>query len=108
MSQAPAGAAAEASAQAGEAAAATRAPSHILTTARAAANTGRDTSPGHPATGDPALAIQPRELTGAVQNALHGLGITSPRLLQRAADIDQATEQLIIHAAEQRSEERRV
>ena len=79
-------------------------PSYILTTARAAANAGRDTSPGlpRPAAAESALAIQPRELTGAVQNALHGLGITNPRLLQRAADVDQAAEQLILHAAEQR------
>jgi hypothetical protein len=91
--------AAEATAQAGEAAAALHAPSHILTTARAATNANRDTSP---ATGELASALQPCELTGAVQNILHGLGITSPHLLQRAADLDQATEQLIIHAAEQR------
>jgi hypothetical protein len=94
--------AAEASAQAGAAAAALRAPSYFLTTARAAANTNRDTSPGPPTAAEPAFALQSRELTGAVQNTLHGLGITSPRLLQRAADLDQATEQLIIHAAEQR------
>lgn len=94
--------AAEATAHAGEAAAALRAPSHILTTARAAANANRDTTPAHPAAADPAPTLHPRELTGAVQNTLHGLGITSPRLLQRAADLDQATEQLIIHAAEQR------
>jgi hypothetical protein len=94
--------AAEASAHAGAAAAALRAPSYVLTTARAAANATRDTSPGRSTAGDPAFDLQPRELTGAVQNTLHGLGITSPRLLQRAADLDQATEQLIIHAAEQR------
>ena len=94
--------AAEASAHAGEAAAALRAPSYILTTARAAAIATRDTSPGPPPAGEPAFDLHPRELTGAVQNTLHGLGITSPRLLQRAADLDQATEQLIIHAAEQR------
>jgi hypothetical protein len=41
-------------------------------------------------------------MTSAVQNTLHGLGITSPALLQRAADIDHAAEQLILHAAEQR------
>jgi hypothetical protein len=72
---------AEAAAHTGEAAAALRAPSRILAAARAAANAGRVTSPS-PAPGEPSSALQPRELTGAVQNALHGLGITSPRLLQ--------------------------
>ena len=54
-------AAAEASAQAGEAAAAIRAPSHLLTAARAAAHAGRDasTSPPHPAAPEPAVAGQP-------------------------------------------------
>jgi hypothetical protein len=96
-------AAAEASAQAGEAAAAIRAPSHVLTTARAAVNAGRDARPSQPrpATPGPASAAQPREHPGALQNALHGLGITSPGLLQRAADIDRASEQLLIDAAEQ-------
>ena len=104
LCQDAAAAAAEASAEVGEAAAAIRAPSYVLTTARAAANANRDTSPSppRPDPGDPALALQPRELTGAAQNTLHGLGITSPRLLQRAADIDHATEQLILDAAEQR------
>jgi hypothetical protein len=96
-----AGAAAEASAAAGQAAAAIRAPSRVLTAARAAAHAGRDASPSrpHPAAGAP--AGQPRELAGAVQNVLHRLGVTSPGLLQRAADIDQASEQLIIEAAGQ-------
>jgi hypothetical protein len=97
-------AAAEATEHAGHAAAATGAPSQVLTTARAATQDDRDASPALPreATGEPAFAIQPRELTSAVQNTLHSLGITSPALLQRAADIDHAAEQLILHAAEQR------
>ena len=37
----------------------------------------------------------------AVQDVLHTLGVTSPDLLQRAADIDCASEQLIIEAAGQ-------
>jgi hypothetical protein len=41
----------------------------------------------------------PREEAGAAQAALHQLGVTSPDLLQRAADIDRASEQLIIEAA---------
>jgi hypothetical protein len=98
-----AAAAAEASAEAGEAAAAVPAPSYVLTAARGAAHPGLDASPGEPqrATREPAIAAQPPEPAGAVQNVLHGLGITSPGLLQRAADLDHASEQLIIEAAEQ-------
>ncbi|MGO8896067.1 MAG: hypothetical protein ACLQB1_41160 [Streptosporangiaceae bacterium] len=90
-------AAAEASAQAGEAAAAIRAPSHLLTAARAA-SAGRDAST-RPAAPGPDLAGHPRERAGAIQDVLHRLGVTSPDLLQRAADIDRAGEQLIIEAA---------
>jgi len=94
-------ASAEASAQAGEAAAAIRAPSYLLTAARAAAHADRDasTSPPHPAAPEPAVAGHPHERAGAVQDLLHRLGVTSPDLLQRAADIDRASEQLIIEAA---------
>ncbi len=94
-------AAAEASAQVGEAAAAIRAPSYLLTAARAAAHADRDasTSPPHPAAPEPAVAGHPHERAGAVQDLLHRLGVTSPDLLQRAADIDRASEQLIIEAA---------
>lgn len=95
-------AAAEASAEAGQAATAIQAPSRVLTAARAAAHASRDPSSiPRPAAGEPALAGQPRQLAGAVQNVLHRLGVTSPGLLQRAADIDQASEQLIIEAAGQ-------
>ena len=94
-------AAAEASAQAGEAAAAVRAPSHVLTAARAAARAVHDasTSPRRPAASEPAVTGHFREEAGAVQAALHRLGVNSPDLLQRAADIDRASEQLIIEAA---------
>jgi hypothetical protein len=96
-----AAAAAEASSQAGEAAAAVPAPSYVLTAARAAAHPGPGASPGRPqrAAPEPAIAGQPPEPAGAVQDVLHGLGITSPGLLQCAADIDRASEQLIIEAA---------
>ena len=96
-------AAADASARAGEAAAAIGAPSRLLTAARAAASAGRDasTSQPDPAAPGPAFAGQPRERAGAVQDVLHRLGVTSPGLLQRAADIDRASEQLIIEAAGQ-------
>jgi hypothetical protein len=98
-----AAAAAEASAEAGEAAAAIAAPSSVLTAARAAAHPGPGASPGQPgwAGPEPAIAGQPPEPAGAVQHVLHTLGITSPDLLQRAADIDRASEQLLIEAAGQ-------
>jgi hypothetical protein len=90
-------AAAEASAQAGQAATAIRAPSRLLTAGRSAAdlnaNGPRPTAP------EPAVAGNPRGGAGAVEDILHRLGVTSPDLLQRAADIDQAGEQLIIEAA---------
>jgi hypothetical protein len=94
-------AAAEASAQAGQAAAAIQAPSYVLTSARSAAHPGRDPSPDRPhrAEPEPAIAGQPPERAGAVENVLHRLGITTPDLLRRAADIDRASEQLIIEAA---------
>jgi len=94
-------AAAEASAQAGEAAVAIRAPSRHLTAARAAARVGRgaSTNSRRPAGPEPAVTDHPREDAGAVQAALHRLGVSSPDLLQRAADIDQAGAQLIIEAA---------
>ena len=104
LCQGTAEAAAEAAAQAGEAAAAARAPSHLLTAARAAAHAGRDasTSPQHPVAPEPAVTGHPREGAGEVQAALRRRGVTSPDLLQRAADIDRASEQLIIEAAGQR------
>ena len=68
-------------------AAAIRAPSHLLTAARAAANAGRDASTGRPrpAAPEPAFAGQPE--CPPVQDILHGLGVTSPDLLQRAATL---------------------
>ena len=75
----------------------------MLTAARAAAHPGLGASLGRAGRGgpEPAIAGQPREPAGAVQNVLHTLGVTSPGLLQRAADIDCASEQLIIEAAGQ-------
>ena len=99
-----AAAAAEASAQAGEAAAAIQAPSCVLTTARAAAYPGLDASAARQRVGPgPDIAGQPPEPAGAVQDLLHRLGITNPDLLGRAADVDRASEQLIIEAARQGS-----
>lgn len=95
-------AAAEAAAEAGEAAAAIRAPSCVLTAARVASNAERDSNSSRPqyTADESAFVRQPRELAGSVQNVLHGLGVTRVELLQRAADIDRASEQLIIDAAE--------
>jgi hypothetical protein len=101
MCQDTAEAAAEASDRAGEAAAAVRVPSRLLTAARAAARAVHDasSSPQRPAAPEPALTGDQREDAGAAQAALHRLGISSPDLLQRAADIDRASAQLIIEAA---------
>ena len=94
-------AAAEASDRVGEAAAAVRAPSHVLTAARAAARAVHHASPStqRPAASEPAVTGHFREDIGAVQAALRRLGVSSPDLLRRAADIDRASEQLIIEAA---------
>ena len=72
-----------------------------MTAARAAARAVHDpsSSPQRPAPPEPALTGDQREDAGAAQAALHRLGINSPDLLQRAADIDRASAQLIIEAA---------
>ena len=90
-------AAAEASDRAGEAAAAVRAPSRLLTAARAAAHAVHDASMSPQP--EPAVTGHPNEHAGAIQAALHRLGISRPDMLQRAADIDRASAQLIIEAA---------
>ncbi len=97
--------AAAATAEVGDAAAVVRAPSRVLVAAQTARQAGRSGSSGRPqhATGEPSPASEPRELLpGRVKNVLHGLGIKSPDLLQRAAEIDRASEQLLTDAAEQR------
>ena len=101
LCQGTAEAAAEASAQAGEAAAAVQAPSHVLTAARAAARAVHDASvsPQRPAAPELAATGQFREDAGALQAALRRLGVRNPDLLTRAADIDRASEHLIIEAA---------
>ncbi len=76
-----------------------RAPSHILTVARAAIHADADPAgkgrrqPAEPAT-------EPREFPGPVERILHDLGVTSPDVLLRASAIDQAGEQLILDAAQ--------
>ena len=73
-------AAAEASAQAGEAAAAIRAPSRVLTAARAAASAGRDasTSQPHPAARGPAFAGQPPERPARSRTSCTGSASPAP------------------------------
>ena len=73
-----AAAAAEASARAGEAAAIIRAPSHVLTAARAAASPGRDVSASRPQPARTSLCQPAPRTPGAVQSALYELGVSSP------------------------------
>ena len=99
LCQETAQASAEAPAQAGEATATVRVSSNVLTVAAAAARDA-GTSPQHPAAPELAVTGQPGEgPAGATQAALRRLGVSSPDLLQRAAGIDRANEQLIIEAA---------
>jgi hypothetical protein len=44
---------------------------------------------------------QTRGMPGPLQHALLGLGITSPSLLARGADLDQASQHLLIEAADE-------
>jgi hypothetical protein len=93
----------QATATIGRAARATGASSRVLTAAREAVGT---TSP----VGLPLPAVEPpvdrsREQApappGPLQNTLAGLGITSPALLARGADLDHASQRLLIDAADQ-------
>lgn len=92
-----------------EAVEATGAPSRVLTAARAAATgASRRASPEH-ASGRPAGPAtrpgavddrpEPADRPGPVEHTLRRLGITRPELLSRGADIDRASERLIIDAA---------
>jgi hypothetical protein len=87
----------------GRAADATGAPSRTLKAAREAT---RDTPSPSPAANPEDQAVPGgRELTrdvpGPLQQALLGLGITSPSLLARGADLDQASQHLLIEAADE-------
>ena len=87
----------------GRAADATGAPSRALTTARAATRATPSASPA--ANPDDQAARggreQTRDMPGPLQQALLGLGITSPSLLARGADLDRASERLLIEAADE-------
>ena len=87
----------------GRAAQATGAPSRALTTARAATQATPSASPDtdlHDPTAEGSQQ-QPRDTPGPLQHTLLGLGITSPALLARGADLDQASQRLLIDAAGQ-------
>jgi hypothetical protein len=96
-------ASAQATAAVGAIAVAVRAPSRILTSARAAVHAS---SVSFPADGQrsPQQAATPRrsaDMPGPVERILHDLGVTSPAMLMRASGIDQAGEQLILEAAQE-------
>jgi hypothetical protein len=87
----------------GRAAEATGAPSRTLATARAATQATPSASlaanPDSQAT--PGGREQTRDMPGPLQQALLGLGISSPSLLTRGADLDQASQHLLIEAADE-------
>jgi hypothetical protein len=85
----------------GRAADATGASSRALTAARAATQaTPSASSAVHPEDqAEPGGREQTRDMPGPLQQALLGLGITSPSLLARSADLDQASQRLLIEAA---------
>ncbi len=114
-----AGAAAEATAAVGDVAIEVRAPSRVLTLASPAADGGRSTRTRRagptgpvPAAGerradrDRAEERQRGELPGPVERTLQNLGVTDNDLLRRGADLDHASERLIIEAASQAEPQR--
>jgi hypothetical protein len=90
----------DAAATIGHAAQATRAPSRALTAARAAsqpASPACDTS----AQTTPLGQEHAPDMPGPLQHTLLRLGITSPALLDRGADLDRASQRLLIDATDQ-------
>jgi hypothetical protein len=96
-------ASAEATAGVARVAASVLAPSHVLTTAKAAVATGRPTQPRNLDSRDVEVDRHElaRELPGPVERTLHDLGVTNSGLLLRGAAVDRAGERLIIDAAEE-------
>ena len=106
-------AAGEATAGVSDVAAAVQAPSRVLTYARVAAAGGypgeaehADIAPRSPEDAGQKrhrrhrrAGRERRELPGPVERALHDLGVTDNELLERGADLDHASERLIIDAA---------
>jgi hypothetical protein len=84
----------------GRAAQVTRAPSQALTTARAASQSA---SPAHDTTAQTTPHGQEHapDMPGPLQHTLLRLGITSPALLDRGADLDRASQRLLTDAADQ-------
>jgi hypothetical protein len=87
----------------GRVADATGAPSRALTTARAATQAIPSASPAADPDDQatPGGREQACDMPGPLQQALLGLGITSPSLLARGADLDRASERLLIEAADE-------
>jgi hypothetical protein len=90
----------------GRIAVATKAPSRVLATARAAIGTAhasragrQDDEHGHEAGWDRKEREELRDLAGPVERTLLGLGIDRPDLLARGAKLDRAAERLLIDAA---------
>ncbi len=91
----------EAVASVAEVAAVTRAPSRVLSLARAATAESRGEVPAGRAPEHPAdIAVwKPPDIRGPFERTLQNLGITSPELLRRSVAIDRAGEELLIEAS---------
>jgi len=87
----------------GRAAHAAGAPSRVLATAREITTAARSATPvmdtGHPAL--PGGREHEPDPPGPMQQALRGLGVTDAALLARGADLDRASQRLLIDAADQ-------
>jgi hypothetical protein len=84
----------------GHAAQATRAPSRALTAARAASQPASPARDATAPTTPPGQKHAP-DMPGPLQHTLLRLGITSPTLLDRGADLDRASQRLLTDAADQ-------
>src|ERR1019366_4775584 len=94
-------ASAQTAASVADAATTVRAPSRLLAAARAATDarhSGRP-EPAVNAANTPSGAAQPANQPGPIENSLLKLGVTSPDLLRRGAEIDHAGERLINETA---------
>jgi hypothetical protein len=89
---------AQAAARASHAATAIRAPSRVLVAARSAVDVGHRDSTGAASNPMARLSTAAQLRDPPVGLILHGLGVTSPELLRRGAEIDRAGEQLIVEA----------
>jgi hypothetical protein len=75
----------------------------MLTTARTAADTAHPASPARDTSAPNALRGHEHapDMPGPLQHTLLRLGITNPALLDRGADLDDASQRLLIDAADQ-------